>query len=154
MVLADWRARLVVGGAGGLLGGVVMAAFSVSLALARGHGMWMPVKLIGGIVLGPGAVNNPSSFSLSPILTGLAVHVAVSVLLGSLFALLASWLRLPPVTLVLYGMVYALVIWFVALFFVLPMVYPLFANNTNPALFALSHILYGLTLGWWMGERG
>lgn len=136
---------------GGLLGGTLMAAFSMLVSMLRGPGMWMPVKLIGGVVLGSRAINNPGGFDVRPILIGLAVHAVVSVVLGGLFALLSF--RLPPVTLILYGVVYALFIWFVGLFFVLPIVDPLLVNNTNPALFAFSHMIYGLSLGWWTGEH-
>jgi hypothetical protein len=152
VVLTGWPNRLTAGTVGGLLGGTLMAAFSMSVSMLQGPGMWMPVKLIGGVVLGSRAVNRPGSFDVRPILMGLAVHAVVSVILGILFALLSS--RLPPVTLILYGVVYALVIWLVALFLVLPVVDPLLVNNTNPALFALSHMMYGLSLGWWIGEHG
>lgn len=128
-----------------------MAAFSMSASLLRGPGLWMPVKLIGGFVLGPRAINNVGAFDLTPILSGLVIHTVVSAGLGGLFGLLSA--SLPRVTLGLYGIVYALIIWFLALFLVLPIVDPLLVNNTNPALFALSHIIYGAILGWWTGAH-
>lgn len=151
MTTSRWRDELLTGVVGGLLGGVVMALFSMSASLLRGPGMWMPVKLIGGFVLGSRAVNSAAAFDLTPILSGLMTHFVVSAILGAFFGLLAS--RLPDVTIVLYGLVYALAIWFVASFFVLPVVDPLLVNNTNPALFAISHMIWGGTLGWWVGVR-
>lgn len=151
MVLSLWRNRFVNGVIGGLLGGLLMAMFAMSASVLRGPGLWMPVKLIGGFVLGPRAINNVGAFDVMPIVSGLVIHMLVSAGLGGLFGLLSA--RLPGVTLVLYGVVYALVIWFLALFIVLPIADPLLVNNTNPAVFALSHIIYGATLGWWTGTR-
>lgn len=68
-----------------------------------------------------------------------------------MFGLLSA--GLPNLTLALYGVVYALIIWFLALSVILPIVDPLLVNNTNPALFVLSHIIYGVILGWWAGTH-
>lgn len=128
-----------------------MALVAMAMSLLRGPGMWMPVKLIGGFVMGPRAINNAGAFDLAPIVSGLVVHMVVSAALGGLFGLLTR--SLADITVALYGVVYALVIWFLALFIVLPIADPLLVNNTNPALFALSHITYGAVLGWWTGRR-
>lgn len=150
MVLSPWRDRVITGVIGGLLGGLLMAVFAMSTSLLRAHGMWMPVKLIGGVVLGFRAINR-AGFDVAPIVSGVVIHMMVSAALGALFGLLSA--RLPSVTLVLYGVVYALIIWFLALFFILPIVDPLMVNRTNPALFAISHIIYGAVLGWWAGSH-
>lgn len=128
-----------------------MALFSMSVSLLRGPGMWMPVKLIGGFVLGPRAINSVGAFDVTPIVSGLVVHMAVAAGLGGLFGLLV--VSLPAMTLALYGVVYALAIWFLALFIILPVVDPLLVNNTNPVFFAFGHIIYGAILGWWAGAR-
>lgn len=128
-----------------------MALFAMSTGLLRGPGMWMPVKLIGGVVLGPRAINNVGTFDLTPIASGLVIHMVVAAGLGGLFGLLSA--KIPGAALTLWGVVYALAIWFVALFIVLPVVDPLLVNNTNPAIFALSHIIYGLVVGWWTDAR-
>jgi hypothetical protein len=151
MAEVQWRGQVVVGVIGGLIGGVLMAIFSMSMSVMRGPGMWMPVKLIGGFVLGPSAINEVEAFDFTPIASGLLIHMVVSAVLGGLFGALAS--KLPDVTVALYGVVYALAIWFVALFFVLPIVDPLLVNNTNPVLFAVSHIIYGVSVGWWISTR-
>ncbi len=149
--MSPWRARFLTGLLGGTLAGLAMAVFSMSVSLLRGPGLWMPVKLIGGFVLGPRAISISDAFDLIPILSGLIIHMLVSAGLGGVFAVLS--LRLPHVTIALYGVVYALVIWFLALFVLLPVVDPLLVNNTNPALFAISHIVYGIVLGAWVGLR-
>lgn len=128
-----------------------MALFSMSASFLRGPGVWMPVKLIGGFVLGPRAINSVGAFDATPIVSGLVVHMAVSAGLGGLFGLLV--VSLPAMTVALYGVVYALAIWFVALFLVLPVVDPLLVNNTDPVFFAFSHITYGAILGWWAGAH-
>ena len=128
-----------------------MAIFSMSMSLMRGPGMWRPVKLIGGFVLGQRAINNTGAFDFTPIVSGLVIHFIVAALLGGLFGVLAT--RLPDVTVALYGVVYALIVWFVGLFFVLPIVDPLLVNETNPVLFGFSHIIYGVILGWWISTR-
>ncbi|MFQ5592545.1 MAG: hypothetical protein ACE5HA_00115 [Anaerolineae bacterium] len=149
--MSGWRNRFLRGAVGGMLGGVVMAVFSMSVSLLQGPGLWMPVKLIGGFVLGLRAINSVGAFDLTPIVSGLVIHMVVSAGLGGLFGLLV--VSLPDVTLALYGVVYALAIWFLALFIVLPVVDPLLVNNANPVLFAASHITYGAILGWWVGTH-
>lgn len=151
MISFDWRKRLLQGALGGLLGGVVMAVISMSVSLLQGPGLWMPVKLIGGFVLGLRAINSVGGFDVMPIVSGLAIHMLVSAGLGGLFGLLV--VSLPKVTVALYGVVYAIAIWFLALFIVLPVADPLLVHNTNPVFFALSHIAYGAVLGWWAGTR-
>ncbi|MBS1253536.1 MAG: hypothetical protein MAG451_02585 [Anaerolineales bacterium] len=148
--VSSTRARFVAGATGGLLGGLVMALFSMSANFLQGPGLWRPVKLIGGLVMDQRAINS-AGFDLTPIAGGLVIHFVVSAVLGGLFSLLAA--RLPDVTVTLYGVVYALIVWFVGLFFVLPVVDPLLVNETNPMLFGVSHIVYGAILGWWISSR-
>ncbi len=144
------RGRFTPGATGGILGGLVMALFSMSVSFLQGPGLWMPVKLIGGFVMDQRAINQVG-FDLTPIATGLVIHFIVSAVLGGLFSLLTA--RLPDVTITLYGVVYALLVWFVGLFFVLPIVDPLLVNGTNPVLFGVSHIIYGVILGGWVSSR-
>lgn len=113
--------------------------------------MWRPVKLIGGTVLGARAINQAGAFDLTPIVSGLVIHFVVSAVLGGLFGVLST--SLPDVTVTLYGVVYALIVWFVGLFFVLEYIDPLLVNETNPVLFGVSHIIYGGVLGWWVGAH-
>ena len=151
MILSHRRERFTMGVVGGLLGGLLMAIFSMSMGVLRGPGPWMSAKLIGGVVLGPRAINNVGVFDFTPIISGLVIHFIVAAVLGGLFGLFSVYL--PSVSHVLWGMVYGLLIWFVASFFVLPVIDPLLVNNTDPGLFALSHIIYGVSLGWWMGTH-
>ena len=145
------RVRAVAGVVGGIIGGLMMSAFSMSLGLLSGSGPWMSVKLIGGVVLGPRAINNVGEFDPQPVIGGLVIHFIVSAVLGTIFGILMT--KLPGVVVTLWGAVYALIIWFIGLFFVLPKIDPLLVNNTNPAIFALAHIIYGGFLGAWVSRQ-
>jgi hypothetical protein len=87
---------------------------------------------------------------------GALMHLAVAAFYGVGFALLVRILAgrwaAATRTLWLLGAAYGLVLWFVARFIVLP--------GLNPALtevptmsFVLAHVLYGLTLGYLLGQH-
>src|SRR5216683_485247 len=88
---------VLAGVAGGLVGGAAMALPAVLWAAASGHGFWYPVNLLAGMILpGPGNLEGAElgSFHADWFLAAGAVHAALSISFGALFALVTT--RLPP----------------------------------------------------------
>lgn len=82
---------LVQGAIGGLIGGLVMAAFlMIYLALTMGaEAFFMPLRMIGAIVLGPAALE-PAYPLLTALIAGVLVHMLLSAGFGMIFGALAS----------------------------------------------------------------
>jgi hypothetical protein len=76
------REVLEAGAVSGLVGGVAMALFATIYAAWAGLGFWTPVESIAETVLGR------DTTGASAIIVGLAIHVAVSMLFGVVFAAL------------------------------------------------------------------
>ena len=76
------REVLEAGAVSGLVGGVAMALFATIYAAWAGLGFWTPVEAIAQTVLGP------TMTGASAVIVGIAIHVAVSMLFGVVFALI------------------------------------------------------------------
>ena len=76
------REVLEAGAVSGLVGGVAMALFATIYAAWAGLGFWTPVEAIAQTVLGQ------TMTGASAVIVGVAIHVAVSMLFGVLFALI------------------------------------------------------------------
>lgn len=104
----------VAGSLAGLLGGLLLMAWQVLQSVAFGQGFWLPFKLISGMLLGIDALlAGPGA-----ILTGLVVHLGVSVALGVGFALLLRRDTVPSSAL-LWGLTYGVAIWAIMTYLVL-----------------------------------
>ncbi len=119
----------------GLLGGVVMLIVLIAGGLLIGH---TPAQVMGAFDTAGGLP-----------LRGVLVHLAVSCVYGTLFALLLhglvfrlrfSW------SIALLGTIYGFGLWLVALI-VLRQAIPALLAATPPPVFLLAHLMYGLTLG-------
>ncbi len=100
----------------GLLGGMAMTTIGVLLALSYGYDVWVPVKALGSLVLGPAALVQ-AGFVAGPVFAGLLIHLVVAALLGAIFGIVARrfW-RLPSDFGVpaVSGLVFGLLVWLVA----------------------------------------
>ena len=141
--------RLALGGAlAGLGGGLAMTIVAALLTRALDQDLWLQPKVIAGLVLGSSATAQ-AGFVAAPVLVGLLIHLAVSVLLGILFAIgmrriarLPSDYGVPEVA----GLAYGLLIWLVAYFVLLPLLAPTLLGIYAPALL-IQHIVYGTVAG-------
>jgi hypothetical protein len=124
-----------------------MATSAALLAGARGYDIWFQLKAIASLALGPSAIAQ-AGFVAGPVLAGLAIHLAVSALLGALFEIvmrrmmgLPSDLGVPAVT----GLSFGLLIWLVA-YLVVPALAPQLMAVYAP-VFIIQHIVYGTVTG-------
>lgn len=131
------RAGLIAGLAGGLL----MAAWAMVHSAARGGGLLLPLRVLGTTVAGERAlVLGPTG----PIL-GLAIHLSLAMVLGVVFA--AAIGRHTPTRLALpAGLLYGLLLFFLAVAAVLPVVNPSAAVEARhvPSSWLVGHLLYGV----------
>lgn len=77
----------------GLIGGIGMTAVGLVLALSAGYDIWLPLKPLGSLFLGSGALSQ-AGFVAGPVFAGLLIHLIVAALLGGVFIIVTRqiWL--------------------------------------------------------------
>ncbi len=76
---------------GGLVGGVAMLLPAMAYGLLSGRGIWLPINLLSGMVLpsvGDLSVQELEQYRPPLLLTGIVIHVTVSLILGLLYGVL------------------------------------------------------------------
>jgi uncharacterized membrane protein YagU involved in acid resistance len=136
------------GAVAGFLAGAIMVVLSPILSVLNGITIWEPPRLIAATVLGSSALDS-TGFAVGPVLVGLVLHMITSVVLGFIFGLVLN--RVLHLTtdfgLPIYaGLVYGMLIFFVAYFVILPLVNPEFANYSMGPLIA-QNVVFGIFLG-------
>ncbi len=127
----------------GLSGGIAMTTVGMLLAVSSGYNVWVPLKALGSLILGPNALSQ-AGFIAGPVFAGLLIHLIVAALLGALFATLTRqvW-RLPSDYGVpaVSGLVFGLLLWFV-ISLAVPAFLPQLFALAAPA-FIIQYIVYG-----------
>ena len=76
---------------GGIVGGLVMPLPALAYGYFSGNGIWWPVNLLAGMVL-PGvdemSVDQLRQFNSTLLVTGIAIHVVVSLIMGLMYGVL------------------------------------------------------------------
>lgn len=110
---------------GGIIAGVVFAAFEMMVAaLLKGSmdAFWDPMRMIGAMVLGEAALE-PTYALATAAITGFALHMMFSVAFGLVFAFIA-WavpaLGVSPAALVVGASAYGLLLWLLNFYAVAP----------------------------------
>lgn len=136
-----WLAGII----GGLIAGIVMAMVAMMLMPMQGKGMMYPVKLMAGTFQGEAALDD----GMGTDMIGLMIHMMMSAGLGLIFGLIVAGLKLHGiVTLIVAGIIYALIVFVVNWFGTLPIVDKVMRQNMSGPLFAMTHVIYGGVLGW------
>lgn len=118
----EWWAKH--GIVGGILAGITFAVFEMILATwtMGSHAVFMPMRMIGALVLGKGALTGSSSVLVAGV-TGTIIHLMFSALFGVVFALVA-WLlpvvRETPASLLASASAYGLLLWGINFFVFAP----------------------------------
>jgi hypothetical protein len=146
-----WGWWLRHGVAGGVLAGLVFAAFEILAAtMTSGASAWpRPLRMIGAIVLGRGAMDAGAPL-LPPVAAGLLLHVGLAAAFGGVFGVMA-WAGLagPTTRLVATGGAYGLLLWLVNFHMIAPIAgWRWFPDRTDPVVQLVAHVLfYGAPLG-------
>lgn len=143
---------LTQGAIGGIIAGVVFAAFEMiaSAAMMGPGAFFMPLRMIGAILLGPGALD-PSYSLVAAGLAGLVVHVVLAAIYGGVFAMLFGGLR-SAWTDIAIGAGYGLALWLINFYVIAPMAFPWFLE-ANPVVQFVAHtFFFGAVLGWYVSQ--
>jgi hypothetical protein len=136
--------------AAGVLGGILFALFEMLAAavLMGPDAFFMPLRMIGAMVLGAGALDPGSPLAVAAV-TGLVIHVVLSILFALIFAAMASPTA-ATTTLALAGIVYGIVLWLVNFYAVAPLAgWRWFPDQTNPVVQLIAHaFFYGCPVAW------
>ena len=147
------RAWMVRATALGLMAGLGFAAFQMLAAGSQSgtEGLFMPLRMIGAIVLGAQALQ-PSYSLLAAATTGTLVHLVLSVAFAVLFV--ALFQPTPTVRssrqLLLSGCLYGALLWVINFYVIAPVLgWTWFAERTNPAVQLIAHtFFYGCSLSY------
>lgn len=141
---------LTQGAIGGIVAGVIFAAFEMmaSAAMMGPEAFFMPLRMIGAIVLGPAALE-PTYNLWGAGFAGLIVHMVLAVIYGAVFALIFGGLRSPAVDIAV-GAAYGLALWLINFYVIAPAMFPWF-TEANPMIQFIAHVVFfGAVLGWYM----
>ena len=87
MPTINWKAVV----SASLIAGFIFLILDLALvAIVGGESLWGPPRMIGAILLGEGVLPPPATFHLSSFLAALVVHLALSLIYGSIFAWVAN----------------------------------------------------------------
>ncbi len=125
-----------------LAAGIVIALVAMMATYAMGMGLFAAPAMIAGIVLGPQAAMSPQPLV---IMSGLILHMALSMVFGVAFALLVARVSAPIVAL---GLAFGVALWLVN-FYVLSFVSAgarAMAAHEPVWLAVLTHVIFGFVL--------
>lgn len=137
----------------GLVASIAMAMMEMVYEGLFGVGFWSaPVFIAAAILRDLQTVAVPVVFSAVPVVLGMMGHMMNSVILSFIFVFALGRFLHSPFTGAIAGAAYALAVFFVMWFAVLPSIDPVLLN-LNPIAFALSHMLWGAVLGFMSSRR-
>ncbi len=137
--------RRVIGA--GLIASVVMGMIEMIYEAVAGAGFWSPMVFIGATILrGFQSVEVPVPFLFWGVVFGLAGHMMNSVIFGLIFTWITTRTSLSRGGLVVRGIVYAIAIFVIMWFVIIPLIDPVMLK-LNGTVFAISHVMWGVALG-------
>jgi hypothetical protein len=148
----------VAGLVAGIIAGIVFAMFEMIVAAIMGQGLFAPLRMIGAIGLGKGALPMPEpTIGLATVASvGLIIHMVISMIYGAVFGAVASAigaLRSSRWALVGTATVFGFALWIVNFYVIAPVLFPWFLQS-NPVVQFLAHtFFFGTTLGLLLAAR-
>jgi hypothetical protein len=142
------NARVVRAGiAAGIAGGAVMAVFSMIMMWLARSGFWTPLNLIAHTFWRSAPLDG--TFSGPALVIGMAVHMTMAMLCGTLIA--AAAFRLPGARslVIAGGMLFTALLWAVMQYGIWRAVDAAAAQDFTPWVFALAHLLFGMMAAAW-----
>jgi hypothetical protein len=132
----------------GIAAGLVFAAFEmVASAVMMGtQAFFMPLRMIGAMVLGPQALD-PSYSLLTACLAGVMVHVVLSVIYGMAFAVIAGGLKARSWDIGL-GAAFGFALGVFNFYVVAPQAFPWFLESSPVVQFIGHTFFFGTVLGY------
>ncbi len=137
------------GAFGGIIAGLVFAAYEM-IAAAAMMGMeafFMPLRMIGAIVLGTAALDPSYSIWVAG-LAGLVVHVVLAVIYGAVFAMIFGGFR--SAADIAIGAAYGFALWLINFYLIAPAAFPWFTEANAMVQFTAHTFFFGAVLGWYV----
>lgn len=134
---ADWGSAAI----SGVLGGTAMLILDLALAVVAGESMWMPLRRIAAILVGPGVLADGNEGFV--LFFGLALHFTLSITFAFLFEPVMRKLEPGPAILTLASLGCAL---YALDYHALSFFFPWFAAARGGAAMA-AHMTYGAVMG-------
>jgi hypothetical protein len=137
--LVDWSAAVWAG----LISGIVFLLANMILTAVYLGSPWVIVRLLSSIILGPGVLPPPATFSVSTFLVSLAVHLPLSIGFACLIAVVLH--RWGLFVGIFGGAVFGLALYFINFYtfsFFFPWFFPM-----RSWMMAVSHLLFGALAG-------
>lgn len=135
------------GVAASLIAEAVFLLMVAGVAWLRDMDPWRVVRMPASLMVGPEAVN-PPGFVPEDVLLGWGMHIALSIIVGLLYAFLLFSLDVSPLAggLLVAGFLYFFGFW------ILPLVFrdwlaPFWLPPLGKALQLMAHTIYGIVLG-------
>jgi uncharacterized membrane protein YagU involved in acid resistance len=138
------------GAALGVVAGLVFAAFEMvaSAAMMGMQAFFMPLRMIGAMVLGPEALD-PSYSLVTAGAAGLVVHLVLSIIYGMAFAVIAGGLKARTWDITL-GAAFGFALWLFNFYVVAPRAFPWFLDSSPVVQFIAHTFFFGAVLGYLM----
>ncbi len=131
---------------GGIVGGLVMPLPAMIYGLVSGHGIWLPINLLAGMVL-PGveqlSVEESERFDPTLLTVGAVIHVTVSLSFGLLYGVLLPTLPAIPRPLA-WGALLMPLLWTAGSFLATSLVDPTVRELIDWPYFVLSQFVFGV----------
>jgi len=128
--------------AGGIAGGMAMAVFSMIMLRLAGSGFWTPLNLIAHTFWRAAPLDG--TFSAPALVIGMAVHMMMAVLFGTLIAAAAYRLPAARSLVIAGGMLFATLLWAVMQYGIWRAIDARAAQAFTPWVFAVAHLLFGM----------
>jgi hypothetical protein len=131
---------------GGIVGGIVMPIPALAYGYFSGHGLWWPVNLLAGLVLpGVGSMTQEQLGQLNTTLlvTGIAIHIVVSLVMGLMYGVLLPTLPNLPKPLA-WGALLMPLAWTAVSYVALGRVNPELRSGIEWPWFVLSQFVFGV----------
>lgn len=144
------------GALAGVVAGVVFAAFEMAAAgaISGWSAIAQPLRMSGAIVLGPMALEPTYPF-VTAVMTGVVVHLVLSAVYGSVFAVAAAGLR-PRRTLITLATAYGLALGLLNFYVIAPAAFPWFRETSPIVQFVAHTFFFGTLMGYaiWRAHEG
>ncbi len=143
---------LLDGAVGGIISGIIMGLVSMILFVALRIGsFWQPMYLIAAVVNQEWGMLQ--RFDIGPLVVRMVIHLAVSLILGAVWAWIISQTAVRQAALVILSLVAFVIVWAVAQFIILPAIDPMLIRVFPLWLWLVAHAVYGLVLGLYLTWR-
>lgn len=131
---------------GGIVGGLVMPIPAMLYGLVSGHGIWLPINLLSGMVLphvGDMSAAELEQFHLPLFITSFCIHAVTSLIVGLLYGVLLPTLPSIPKPLA-WGALLMPLLWTAMSYFAWGAANPSLRSRVDWTSFVLSQLMFGV----------